>query len=295
MSAQWSARPRLRRPTLVAAFEGWNDAGDAASGAIRWLARTYDAEAFASLEPDDWFDFQASRPQVTIADGVVRRLVWPRTRFLAATVEGGESDLVLLLGVEPNLRWPAFCATVIDVAREVGCEQVVTLGALLADVPHTRPTRVVGVADDPQTMSRLRLVGSTYEGPTGIVGVLHGACRTAGLRSVSLWAPVPHYVATAPNPKGTHALLERLRALLSLPADLHDLEVAARAWQQQIDSVAAGDAEIGGYVHNLEARYDAEAEQAEEPEIIRGDDLPTGETLAADIERFLREQGDDEP
>lgn len=292
MSAQWSARPRLRRPTLVAAFEGWNDAGDAASGAIRWLARTYDAEVFASLEPDEWFDFQASRPQVTITDGVVRRLVWPRTRFLAATVEGGESDLVLLLGVEPNLRWPAFCATVIDVAREVGCEQVVTLGALLADVPHTRPTRVVGVADEPQTMSRLRLVGSTYEGPTGIVGVLHGACRAAGLRPVSLWAPVPHYVATAPNPKGTYALLDRLRVLLRLPTDLDDLEVAARAWEQQIDSVAAGDAEIGGYVHNLEARYDAEAE---EPEIIGGDDLPTGETLAADIERFLREQGDDEP
>lgn len=289
MSAQWSARPRLRRPTLVAAFEGWNDAGDSASGAIRWLARTFDGEVFATLDADEWFDFQASRPRVTIAGGVVRRLVWPRTRFLAANVDGGPGDLVLLLGVEPNLRWPAFCTTVLDVAREAGCESVVLLGALLADVPHTRPTRVVGVADDAETMHRLQLVGSSYEGPTGIVGALHAAARSAGVRSVSLWAPVPHYMTTSPNPKGTHALLERLCRLLGLPADLHDLEVAAKAWERQIDSVAAGDAEIAGYVHALEERYDAEAG---EPEVI-GDDLPTGETLAADIERFLREQDDE--
>ena len=311
MTVQWSARPQLRRPALVAAFEGWNDAADAASDAVRWLGRALDAEPFAEIEADEFFDFQAARPRVTIVDGVVRRLAWPRTRFLAATPPGGDRDLVLLLGVEPNLRWPAFCREVLDVARECGCEILVTLGALLADVPHTRPPRVTGVTDDAAAIRRLHLRQSRYEGPTGIVGVLHAESRGASISSASLWATVPHYVATPPNPKATHALLDRLSALLEITLDLSELESASGAWEEQVDEVAADDKEVSGYVRSLEDRYDEEAEAPFELgaddtyeendddddldgglEIIDDETLPSGDALAADFERYLREQGD---
>lgn len=300
MTVQWSARPHLRRPALVAAFEGWNDAADAASDAVRRLCLLFDAEPFAEIGADEYFDFQAARPLTTIVDGVVTRLDWPRTRFLSAHVDGAPHDLVLLLGIEPNLRWPAFCRDILNVAHDCGCEVIVTLGALLAEVPHTRPVRVTGVTDDAATMNRLELRGSRYEGPTGVVGAVHAESRKVSLPSVSLWAPVPHYVATPPDPKATRALLDRLGALLAMPIDLSELDTASSAWETQVNAAASGDVEVTAYVRSLEERYDAEG-RYDEPTAAVGDgietlspeDLPTGDALAADFERYLREQTDD--
>ena len=294
MTVQWSARPQLQRPVLVAAFEGWNDAADAASDAVRWLGRALGAEPFAEIGADDYFDFQAARPVVTIEDGALRHLAWPRTRFLAAPSPEGGRDLVLLLGVEPNLRWPAFCREILDVARECGCELVVTFGALLADVPHTRPPRITGVTDNAEIIAGLDLQSSQYEGPTGVVGAVHAECRHSSTPSVSLWAPVPHYVATAPSPKATRALLDRLTALLRLPLDLSELDYASAAWESQVDLAASGDSDVAGYVTTLEERYDElAATRGGALDTVTDVELPSGDALAADFERYLREHGDE--
>jgi proteasome assembly chaperone (PAC2) family protein len=280
----WQERPALRRPVMVAAFEGWNDAGDAASGAVAWLRHRWEASRIARIEPDEFFDFQVSRPQVSLVDGVTRRITWPANDCYAAHVEQADRDVVLLAGVEPNLRWRSFCQTVLTVAGQTGCEMVVTLGALLADVPHTRPVKLTGTAADPELIQRLGLQHSRYEGPTGIVGVLHDACRQSGIASVSLWAPVPHYVATPPNPKATQALLERLGELLSVPVELGELATAARAWEQRVDELVSSDPDVAAYVRQLEERADTRMEES---------DIPSGETLAAELERFLRDQKGD--
>jgi proteasome assembly chaperone (PAC2) family protein len=315
VTVRWNAQPTLRRPALVAAFSGWNDAADAASDAVRWLARTVGARVFATLDTEEYLDFQASRPTVELVDGVVRGIQWPALAFSAGSLPGGGRDLVLLLGVEPNLRWPTFCDDVISVARTTGCELVVTLGALLGDVPHSRPMRCTGSATDEVLAARLGMQRSRYEGPTGIVGVLHDAARRVGFASASIWAPVPHYVATAPNPKATLALLTRLATLLDIGLELTDLEIASSAWERSVDDVVAGDTDATSYVERLEARYD---EAADAPPAFDGvpevddtglavgtdadedgedwldeDDLPSGESLAEDFERYLREQGDD--
>jgi hypothetical protein len=300
MTVRWSSRIPLERPVLVAAFEGWNDAANAASDAVRFLAHTSSAVELATLDPQEWLDFQAARPVVTITDGVVRTTTWPSIRFLAspAAVSGIGRDFLLLVGPEPNLRWPAFCDEVVSVARELGCELAVTLGALLADVPHTRAIPVTGTASDPESVAELGLTRSRYEGPTGIVGVLSDAFRRAGVASASLWASVPHYVATPPNPRATHALLARFGALLDINLALGSLEIAGAAWVRQVDEVAAGDDDISRYVHDLEARYDAGLETDDDEPVpldeIREEDLPSGESLAEDFERFLRDQRDEE-
>ena len=307
MTVRWNAQPSLRRPTLVAAFSGWNDAADAASDGVRWLARTMGARVFATLDTEEYLDFQAARPTVELVDGVIREIQWPALAFSAGSLPGGGRDFVLLLGVEPNLRWPTFCDDVISVARTTGCELVVTLGALLGDVPHSRPMRCSGSATDEVLAARLGMERSRYEGPTGIVGVLHDAVRRAGFASASIWAPVPHYVATAPNPKATRALLLRLSTLLDVNLELTDLEIAAAAWERSVDEVVAGDADASSYVERLEHRYDeaaesspddgdftAQVETAEADEDwLDEDDLPSGESLAEDFERYLREQGDE--
>ncbi|HMG26198.1 MAG TPA: PAC2 family protein [Acidimicrobiia bacterium] len=276
----WEERPALRRPVMVAGFEGWNDAASAASEAAGWLTRRFDATKFASMNPEEHFDFQSARPTVELVDGVTRDLTWPATEFFAVPVDA--RDLVVLRGVEPNLRWPAFCRDVLGVAGDTGCEMVVTLGALLADVPHTRPVRVTGATTDPELMTRLHLQRSRYEGPTGIVGVLHDTARAAGVASASLWAPVPHYVSTPPNPLATRALLDRLGDLLGTPFELRELEDAAEAWRTRVDEVVAQDDDVRTYVGQLEERYDTEAET----------DVPSGETLAAEVEQFLRDRGE---
>src|SRR6185295_10818507 len=293
MTVRWNAQPTLRRPTLVAAFSGWNDAADAASDGVRWLARTVGARVFATLDTEEYLDFQAARPTVELVDGVIREIQWPALAFSAGSLPGGGRDLVLLLGVEPNLRWPTFCDDVISVARTTGCELVVTLGALLGDVPHTRDMRCTGSATDEVLAAKLGMERSRYEGPTGIVGVLHDAARRVGFASASIWAPVPHYVATAPNPKATHALLTRLGSLLDVGFELSDLEIAASAWERSVDEVVAGDADASSYVERLEHRYDESADAAtlETDNVTNSDD--DEDWLAEDFERYLREQGDD--
>ena len=283
---QWDDHPTLRKPVLVAGFEGWNDAGDAASDAAAWLTRTFDATRIASIDPEEHFDFQSRRPQVELVDGVTRTINWPANEFFSVHIEQVDRDLVVLRGVEPSYRWKSFCRAALTVATETGCEMVVTLGALLADVPHTRQPRITGTATDTDLIERLALTRSRYEGPTGIVGVLHDAAREAAIASASLWAPVPHYVAAPPNPVATRALLDRLGSLLDLPLELDDLGRASETWRERVNEVVAGDDEVSGYVHKLEERFDTEP--VDEMEI------PTGDALAAELENFLRRERGDE-
>src|SRR5215203_1666986 len=216
-------RPSLRRPVLVAAFRGWNDGAQGASLAASFLAKTWAAERFAELDPEDFFDFQATRPHVSLEEGLTRRIDWPETAFYRARPDGLDRDVVLLLGVEPNLRWRAFSSLVVDHAAELGIELFVSLGSLLADVPHTRPCPVTGSASDPELVERLGLQASRYQGPTGIVGVLHDACRQQDIPSVSFWAAVPHYVSLTPSPRAALALCERLGSLLDTHIDVGEL------------------------------------------------------------------------
>lgn len=287
-SLRWESRPRLHDPVLVAAFTGWNDAADAASDALGWLSGRYGGERFASLDADEYLDFQVVRPTVELTDGVTRNIRWPQIRFDAAITDApGGPDLVLCSGPEPNLHWRGICADVLTVVRETGCRSAVTLGALLADSPHTRPVRCTGAATDAADMDRLELSRSHYEGPTGIVGVLHDACRAAGVHSVSMWAPVPHYVATPPNPPATRALLERVAAFSGLELDLRELGVSAEAWRARIDTAVSGDDDLDAYVRGLE-------EQADEAEDLDDEDeLATGDAIAEAFEEYLRDQGRD--
>ncbi|HZT16786.1 MAG TPA: PAC2 family protein [Gaiellaceae bacterium] len=274
-------RPELERPVLIAAFRGWNDGGQGASLAGAYLARAWAARAFASIDAEGFYDFQATRPTVSLVDGLTRRIDWPENTFLHAPLPGGRRDAIILLGVEPNLRWRTFCDLVAGVARDHGTELVITLGSLLADVPHTRPAPVTGSATDEQLIAQLGLQASRYEGPTGIVGVLHDACARAGLPSASLWAAVPHYVSLTPSPRAARALVTRLADLLGADVDTKELDEAADAYAQQVSEAVAADPETAAYVEELERRVDELAEEV---------DLPSGEAIAAELTRFLRER-----
>jgi predicted ATP-grasp superfamily ATP-dependent carboligase len=282
-----SSRPSLERPTLIAAFRGWNDGGQGASLAAGYLAKLWGAERFAEVDPENFFDFQATRPHVTLEEGVTRRLDWPATVFYHGRPPGIDHDVVLLLGIEPNLRWRTFTDIVVDFARELGTELIVTLGALLADVPHTRPCPVTGTASDEQLVERLGLSASRYEGPTGVVGVLHDACRRVDLPSVSLWAAVPHYVSLTPSPRAALALCERLGDLLGTSIETEELEEASASYVDQVSEAVSSDPDTASYVEELETRAD---------EILE-EDVPSGEALAAELTRFLRnrERGNGEP
>jgi len=272
---RWTSRPSLRRPVLVAAFEGWNDAGDAASTAARWMRDRWAPNAFAEIDAEEFFDFTSTRPTVRLVDGITREIAWPHTELTAGSVAG--VDAVVLLGSEPQLRWRTYCEQVIDVARTVEARMVLTLGALLAEVPHSRPTSVIGTALDPQLVERLGLQRSNYEGPTGIVGVLQTALAKAGLPSASLWAAVPAYVPGAPSPKAALALVERTAELLEVPALTTDLEIASASYERQVSEVVAGDEEMREYVERIEERYDTE-----------DDDVPV-DSFVEEVERFLRD------
>ena len=273
-------RPSLERPVLITAFRGWNDGGQGASLAGAYLARLWEAQQFAELDPEEFFDFQANRPMVTLTEGLDRRLEWPENLFFHGEIPSAGRDAVLLLGVEPNLRWRQFTGRIVELAGELGVELVVTLGALLADVPHTRPAPVTGSASDPELVRQLGLQLSRYEGPTGIVGVLHDAFRSAGVPSVSLWAAVPHYVSLAPSPKAALALCERLGGIIGAPVDTQELAEAAESYQRQVTEAVSTDEETAAYVEELEQRADQLDEES----------LPSGESLAAELTRFLRER-----
>jgi predicted ATP-grasp superfamily ATP-dependent carboligase len=276
-----SARPELARPVLVAAFRGWNDGAQAASLAAGYLARVWGAEQIADVDPEGFFDFQATRPHVSLVDGITRRIDWPETAFYHAKPAALDRDVVLLLGIEPNVRWRTFTDLVVGHAQALGVEFVVTLGALLADVPHTRPSPVTGSASDPELVQELGLSTSRYEGPTGIVGVLHDACNKAGIQSASLWAAVPHYVSLTPSPRAAAALCERLGGLLRLEIDTDELDRAAETYEEQVSQAVASDEETAAYVEELERRADSMEEEFE---------LPSGDALAAELTRYLRER-----
>ena len=270
----------LRRPVLIAAFEGWNDAGDAATSAVQHLVEVWGAEAVCEVDPDDYYDFQVNRPTVSLVDGAARRITWPTTTVSVCRLPDADFDLVLLRGLEPNMRWRGFCTELLEMVQQLGVVRVVTLGALLADSPHTRPVPVSGTSADPETAARLGLEPSRYEGPTGIVGVFQEACERAGLPALSFWAAVPHYVSQPPCPKATVALLGRIEDALDVPVPLGDLPEAARAWERQVDELAAEDSDVAEYIATLEER---------EPEELPED---SGEAIAKEFERYLRRRDD---
>ncbi|MDJ1136371.1 PAC2 family protein [Streptomyces iconiensis] len=273
--------PELVDPVMVAAFEGWNDAGDAASTAVAHMEREWKGEVFAALDAEDYYDFQVNRPHVWL-DGGVRKVTWPTTRLSVVRVgdsdgKGRQRDLVLVRGIEPSMRWRSFCNEILGFAHELGVEMVVVMGALLGDTPHTRPVPVTGVTSDADLATTMNLEESRYEGPTGIVGILQEACAHAGVPAASLWAAVPHYVSQPPNPKATLALLNRLEDLLGLRIPMGELPEDARAWQLGVDQLAAEDSEVAEYVQSLEEARDT----AELPEA-------SGEAIAKEFERYLR-------
>ena len=277
--------PQLRSPTLVCAFAGWNDAASAATAALEAVAASIDSEVVARIDPEEFYDFQVNRPTIRLIEGQTRHLDWPANTLLAARVPAAERDLALLSGIEPNLRWRTFAEAILSVAQRLGVEMLVTLGALIADVAHTRPVPITGLASDAELVERLGLSRSSYEGPTGIVGVLHDSCRRRGLTSASLWAAVPHYVAAVPNPKAALALLRRLEGITGIAVDASDLEEATERFEEQVSRAVAANPEIEELVRNLEA--------------AQGDEIELGQEVSADeiareFQQFLRQRGKDE-
>jgi predicted ATP-grasp superfamily ATP-dependent carboligase len=282
----WEHRPDgLRAPALVCAFTGWNDAGDAASAALQFVGASLRATRFARIDPEEFFDFQATRPKIKLVDGRTRSIEWPEVEIYAARVPRAPRDLVLLQGAEPSMRWRSFCRLVVDLAEALGTQLVVTLGALLADVPHSRPVPITGLSSDDALVQRLGLQPSGYEGPTGIVGVLHSACQETGMPSASLWASVPHYVAAAPNPKAALALVRKLESLVGVSVDAEELEHSAADYERQVSLAVQSDPDVQAFVERLE-RAAAEEEQEISPQ-----DVPSGDVIAREFQRFLRQRG----
>jgi proteasome assembly chaperone (PAC2) family protein len=284
---QWEYRPDgLRAPALICAFKGWNDAADAASTALSFVASTLSGQRFATIDPEEFYDFQATRPQVKLVAGETREIVWPSVELFEARVPRAPRDLILLVGSEPSMRWRTFTDVIVELAEALGTQLVVTLGALLADVPHTRPVSVTGLASDPVLIARLGLNRSSYEGPTGIVGILHAACQRNGLPSASLWAAVPHYVAASPNPKASLALVRKLEGLVGVAVDASELEEAAAEYERRVNVAVQSDPEVQAFVERLEQVASEDSEDEPGP-------LPSGETIARDLQRFLRQRGEE--
>jgi len=285
---RWERRPDgLRAPALVCAFKGWNDAGESASSALTFLGAGLEASRFATIDPEDFVDFQSTRPTVALRNGTTREITWPEFEVYEARVPGAPRDLVMLTGPEPAMRWRGFCQTVIDLAEALGCQLVVNLGALLADVPHSRPVGITGLASDEGVEERVGLSRPSYEGPTGIVGVLHAACTDAGLPTASLWAAVPHYVAVVPNPKGALALLRKLESVVGVTVDASELERAAAEYERQVSRAVELDPDVQAFVERLERAADEEEAQPDPRS------LPSGDVLASEFQRFLRQRGTD--
>ena len=269
---------------MIAAFRGWNDGGQGASLGAAYLAKQWNAARFAEIEPEGFFDFQAVRPHVSLVDGETRKVDWPDNAFFHASIPGSDRDAVILLGIEPNLRWKTFSGLVLSLAQELGVDLLVTFGSLLADVPHTRPAPVTASATDPALVAELGLEASRYEGPTGIVGIVHDHAKSVDIASVSLWAAVPHYVSLAPSPRAALALVRRFGELMRIGVDVGELERAADEYAEQVSEAVSTDAETAAYVEELEQRVDALAAES---------DIPSGDSLAAELTRFLREREQD--
>ena len=281
----WDRRPDgLRAPAMVCAFEGWNDAGDAASSAVAFLASALDARSFARIDSEEFYDFQANRPSIRFDEHHTREIEWPTVEIFEAQAPRAPRDLVLVQGVEPSMRWRAFSTHLVDLAEALGVQVVVSLGALLGDVPHTRPVAMSGHASDAALLERLGIQASSYEGPTGIVGVLHTACARAGLPSASLWASVPHYVAAAANPKAALALLRRVEVLIGVSVDVSELESSAADYERQVGIAVSSDPDIQAFVERLEQAADSEERSVP-------DDVPSGDIIASEFQRFLRQRG----
>jgi len=286
----WESRPDgLRAPALICAFSGWNDAGDAASAALTFMGESLGAERFARIDPEEFYDFQSTRPHIGFTDERVREITWPGIEIFAARVPRAPRDLILVQGPEPSMRWQTFCRHIIDLAEVLGTQLVVTMGALLADVPHTQPVAITGLASDEALLAKLGgLTETTYEGPTGIVGVLHTACMAAGLPSASLWASVPHYVAAAPNPKAALALVRKVEALVAVNVDAGDLENATSEYERQVGLAVQSDPDVQAFVERLEQAA------AQDSGPLGPGDLPSGDALASEFQRYLRQQGPDQ-
>ena len=276
--------PQLRSPVLVCAFRGWNDAAAAASTALRTIANSLDSEQIAAVDPEDYFDFQAARPTISLDEGQTRRIEWPENNLIAARVPTADRDLILLDGTEPNLRWRTFSETIATAADALGVDMVITLGALIAEVAHTLPVPITGLASSQELVEELELERSNYEGPTGIVGVVHDLCRQTGIESASLWAAVPHYVAAVPNPKAALALLRRLEGLTGIAVEASELEEETTDYEEQIGRAVAANPEIEELVSRIEA---------EQVDLLNaeGEELPSADTLAREFQRFLRQRG----
>jgi proteasome assembly chaperone (PAC2) family protein len=280
----WEAQPPpLRSPILVCAFAGWNDAAGSATTALTTAAESLDAELIAQIDPEEFFDFQANRPTIRLTEGETREIEWPGNVLMAATPQAADRDLVLLAGTEPNLRWRTFGDGIAETAEGLGVEMVVTLGALIADVAHTLPVPITGLASDQSLVERLDLQRSNYEGPTGVVGVIHDACNRRGIPSASLWAAVPHYVAAVPNPKAALALLRRLEGVVEVAIEASELEDETESFERQVSNAVSANPEIEELVQRLER------EQAEQ--LSLSDEIPSGESIARQFERYLRQQG----
>jgi predicted ATP-grasp superfamily ATP-dependent carboligase len=269
---------------MVCAFQGWNDAGDAASNAVSFLASALEARSFARIDSEEFYDFQANRPSIHFDEQQTREIVWPTVEIFEAQAPRAPRDLVLVQGVEPSMRWRAFSSNLVDLAEALGVQLVVSLGALLGDVPHTRPVSLSGHASDAALLERVGIQPSSYEGPTGIVGVLHTTCARAGLPSASLWASVPHYVAAAANPKAALALLRRVEVLIGVSVDVSELEMAAADYERQVGLAVRSDPDIQAFVERLEQAADSEEQSTPE-------DLPSGDIIASEFQRFLRQRG----
>jgi proteasome assembly chaperone (PAC2) family protein len=280
-------RPRLRGPVLLAAFDGWNDAGEAATTAIDAVAEALGAETFATVDPDEFYDFQVTRPTVHLVDDL-RQVDWPTVELRAARLPGADHDLIVVRGHEPNLRWRTFANEIVEVARSFGAGMLVTVGALLADVPHTRPVQVVSSAGDRNLAERLGLSISRYEGPTGILGVLGEVATRAGIPTVGLWAALPHYLNLAPNPWGAMALVQELGRLLPLPVDTSALAGQTEAFDAAVADLVEENPELAGYIERLEADADDEDDEDDEDGSPGLADVPP-EELVAEVERFLRD------
>jgi len=286
MPIEWQNRPRLREPIIVAAFKGWNDAGEAASAAVEFLCDAFDAEPLARIDPEEFYDFTSVRPNVRLVEGRSRAIDWPENNFDAARVRAADRDLIMLRGIEPSLRWKAYCADVLEVAETTGAKMIVTLGALLADVPHSRPVGITGLASADGLVERLGFERTNYEGPTGIVGVLHATCADAGMQCISLWAPVPHYVAATPNPKAALALVRGFEGIAGIAVDASQLEAASDDYDRQVTAAVASDPDVKAFVERLEEMADEMSEEEGPPE-----QLPSGDVIAREFQRFLRQRG----